>query len=260
MTADERSEAQRTNEPTNNREELNLCPFCGSEAVSTAGRAWCGGFKGECDIIVTLDNDSENSVPIDLWNSAYCWKIIESQKAEIERLKKRQHHSDLNYDALERIIEKRDETIKRLEAENKELIDQISKNDEFWLSQFAVERKQLKAALKEKTEYAQKLENLSITQNSVLVAWGNVSHLDPFNRESDLKTWEHLRGIVLERFQALLEPISHTSPSTVTDGTEGKEESKGCKHESTWFDRTIAPRRNGRDGMADICNDCGEEV
>lgn len=42
---------------------------------------------------------------------------------------------------------------------------------------------------------------------------------------------------------------------TAESGEEGK-----CKHESTWFDRTVCPRDNGSYGMAYICNDCAKEV
>ena len=43
--------------------------------------------------------------------------------------------------------------------------------------------------------------------------------------------------------------------------TEGSSPSSDttCKHESSWFDRTIQQRKDGSEGMANICNDCGEE-
>lgn len=39
---------------------------------------------------------------------------------------------------------------------------------------------------------------------------------------------------------------------------EGRE-GDACKHESSWFDRSIALRKDGRMSMANICNDCGAE-
>lgn len=33
-----------------------------------------------------------------------------------------------------------------------------------------------------------------------------------------------------------------------------------CAHENTWFDRTVALRSNGVEGMANICCACGKDM
>jgi hypothetical protein len=62
--------------------------------------------------------------------------------------------------------------------------------------------------------------------------------------------------------QALTDSPEPTHSQIANKNSESANEPTGtaCKHEESWFDRTIAFRKDGRTGMAQICNDCGAEV